>query len=296
MDQVLRWWNRNKIPYLFLTPWFLGLFLLSLIPMVTSLYLSFTHYNMFQPPSWGGAQNYVTMFANDPRYIQSLKVTTMYVFLGVPCQLLLALALAMFLNRGLKGLGTFRAIFYIPSLLGPSVAIALLWRKVFGNDGIFNQVVGAFGVEGRSWIGDPDTSLYTLIALMVWQFGSPMVIFLAGLKQIPKDLYESASIDGAGASAQFFKITLPMLTPIIFFNMVMQLISAFQAFTPAYIIGSNGGVLDSTLFYTLYLFISGFNNFQMGYASAMAWMLLLIIGFFTAVLFLSSKKWVHYES
>jgi multiple sugar transport system permease protein len=157
-------------------------------------------------------------------------------------------------------------------------------------------LVAPFGIEPRSWIGDPDTSLLTLILLHVWQFGSPMVIFLAGLRQIPKDYYEAASIDGAGRISSFFRITIPMLTPIIFFNLVMQIINAFQAFTSAFIVGGNGGVLDSTLFYTLYLFIAGFNNFQMGYASAMAWILLLIIGFFTALFFLSSKKWVHYEN
>jgi ABC-type sugar transport systems, permease components len=296
MSIISRWWKRNKVALLFLSPWLLGLLTLSLIPMMVSLYLSFTNYNLFQSPDWVGMNNYINLFTNDTRYAKALEVTFIYVFVGVPLQLTLALALAMFLNRGLAGLELFRGIFYIPSLLGPSVAIALLWRKVFGSDGLFNQLVAPFGIEPRSWIGDPDTSLLTLILLHVWQFGSPMVIFLAGLRQIPKDYYEAASIDGAGRISSFFRITIPMLTPIIFFNLVMQIINAFQAFTSAFIVGGNGGVLDSTLFYTLYLFIAGFNNFQMGYASAMAWILLLIIGFFTALFFLSSKKWVHYEN
>jgi len=296
MSIISRWWKRNKVALLFLSPWLLGLLTLSLIPMMVSLYLSFTNYNLFQSPDWVGMTNYINLFTNDTRYAKALEVTFIYVFVGVPLQLTLALALAMFLNRGLAGLELFRGIFYIPSLLGPSVAIALLWRKVFGSDGLFNQLVAPFGIEPRSWIGDPDTSLLTLILLHVWQFGSPMVIFLAGLRQIPKDYYEAASIDGAGRISSFFRITIPMLTPIIFFNLVMQIINAFQAFTSAFIVGGNGGVLDSTLFNTLYLFIAGFNNFQMGYASAMAWILLLIIGFFTALFFLSSKKWVHYEN
>lgn len=286
-------WQRNKVAYLFLTPWFLGLFVLSLIPMLVSLYLSFTNYNLINEPTWTGFANYAQMFTDDARYMKSLQVTFTYVFLGVPLQLIFALTLALLLNRGVKGLGFFRAIYYVPSLMGGSVAIALLWRQLFGSDGVINDI---FGTEGVSWITNPETSLYTLIILMVWQFGSPMVIFLAGLKQIPAELYEAASIDGAGNLGKFFKITLPMLTPIILFNMVMQIISAFQAFTPAYIVGGGkGGVLDSTLFYTLYLYIHAFQQFNMGYASAMAWILLLIVATFTALIFLTSKKWVHYE-
>jgi len=297
MTAVSRWWARNKVALFFLSPWLAGMIMLSLVPMVVSLYLSFTNYNLFEPPRWIGLTNYTNMFLYDTRYLKALQVTFVYVFVAVPLQLLLALALALFLNRGMFALEWFRGIFYIPSLLGPSVAIALLWRKVFGNDGIFNVVVAPLGIQPRSWIGDPDTALMTLIVLHVWQFGSPMVIFLAGLKQIPKEFYEAAAIDGAGRIGTLFRITLPLLTPIIFFNLIMQIINAFQAFTSAFIIGgSDGGVLDSMLFYTLYLFINGFNNFQMGYASAMAWVLLLIIGFFTALFFATSKRWVYYES
>ncbi|MDQ0257331.1 multiple sugar transport system permease protein [Evansella vedderi] len=292
---LLKLWHKNKIALLFLAPWFIGIIVLGIVPMIASLYLSFTNYNMFQAPTWVGLSNYQTMLFSDSRFIQSLKVTFIYVFVGVPLQLLMAFTLAYILNKGVKGLAGFRAIYYVPSLLGPSIAIAILWRQIFGTNGVFNDVVSIFGVQPNSWVSDPSTALFTLIVLLVWQFGSPMVIFLAGLKQIPEDLYESASIDGAGSLTKLFKITIPMLTPIIFFNVVMQIIGAFQAFTPAYIIGGErGGPLDSTLFYTLYLYIKAFTEFQMGYASAMAWMLLVIIATFTGLLFLSAKKWVFY--
>ena len=201
----------------------------------------------------------------------------------------------MLLNRGLRGLGFYRSIYYLPSLLGGSVAVAIMWRQVFSYDGIINQVLLKFGISGPSWITSPDYAIYTLVALAVWQFGSPMVIFLAGLKQIPQDVYDAAEVDGATPVSKFFSITLPLLTPIIFFNFVMQTIGAFQAFTPAYIIsGGTGGPADATLFYTLYLYEQAFTNFQMGYASAMAWVLVAIIGVVTAVSFLSARYWVHY--
>lgn len=292
-----RLWQRNKTALLFLSPWYAGLLIFSIIPMVASLYLSFTNYDLFRAPRWVGLTHYIDMFTADPRYMKALAVTFKYVFIGVPLQLLFALGLALMLNRGLRGLPLIRALYYIPSLLGSSVAVALLWRQVFGSKGVVNEFLSWFGIQGKSWITHPDTAIYTLIVLLVWQFGSPMVIFLAGLKQIPADLYEAASIDGAGAITRFFNITLPLLTPIIFFNLVMQIISAFQAFTPAFIVGGEqGGTLDSTLFYTLYLYIKGFQQFQMGYAAAMAWVLLLIIALFTSLLFLSSRKWVYYEN
>ena len=237
------------------------------------------------------------MFYDDARYKKAVQVTLKYVFIGVPLVLAFSLSIAMLLNRGIRGLMIYRAVYYVPSLLGGSVAIAILWRQVFGRSGLFNQMLAIFGIEGTSWISNPSYALYTLIALKVWQFGSPMVIFLAGLRQIPRDMYEASSIDGAGKVQQFFSITLPLLTPIIFFNMVMQMINAFQAFTQAYVIGGgSGGPLDSILFYTLYLYEKAFQQFEMGYAAAMAWMLLAMIAICTALLFLTSKKWVYYES
>jgi len=288
--------RENVSALLFLGPWFIGLFVLSLGPMAVSLYLSMTDYTMLQSPNWTGLENYERL-GSDPRFVKALQVTLTYVFLGVPLQLLTAFSLALFLNRGMRGLNLFRAIYYIPSILGPSVAVAILWRQVFGYEGIVNGFLALFGLEPRSWVGDPSTALYTLILLLVWQFGSPMIIFLAGLRQIPAELYEAASIDGANVFSRFFHITLPSITPIILFNLIMQVINAFQAFTPAYIVGGGqGGAMDSTLFYTLYLYIKAFTEFRMGYASALAWVLLAVCGVFVWLLFLSSRKWVHYES
>lgn len=286
----------DRVAYLFLAPWFVGLLLLTAGPLLGSLYLSFTKFNLLQPPAWNGFGNYVKMFTDDPRYLQSLKVTFIYVTLTVPLQLGFALAVAVMLNRPLRGMAWYRSIYYIPSLLGGSVAIAVIWGQLFDDDGVLNAFLAFFGVAGRSWISNPDTALYTLVLLNIWQFGSPMVIFLAGLKQIPQELYDAASVDGANAWRRFWSVTVPLLTPIIFFNVVLQIIQAFQAFTPAYVVsGGSGGPSDSTLFYTLYLYQQGFTNLNMGYASAMAWALLLIIATFTLINFGLARRWVYYE-
>jgi len=187
-------------------------------------------------------------------------------------------------------------VYYLPSLLGGSVAIALLWRQVFGTQGLVNQFLGVFGIEGQGWVSHPDTALGTLVILNVWTFGAPMVIFLAGLRQIPEMYYEAAQIDGAGKVRQFIAITLPLLTPIVFFNLVLQVINAFQSFTQAFVVsGGSGGPVDSTLFYTLYLYQKGFGALDMGYASAMAWLLLAIVAGLTAINFVVSKYWVFYD-
>lgn len=285
----------NRVAYLFMAPWFLGLIVLTAGPLLGSLYLSFTDFNLLQPPQWAGLSNYLRML-EDPRLQKSLAVTFAYVALSVPLQLAFALGVAMLLNRGLRSIGIYRAVYYLPSLLGGSVAIAVVWSQLFQGDGVVNQILGLFGIRGISWISNPDTALYTLILLSVWQFGSPMVIFLAGLKQIPQDLYDAASVDGATAWRKFRSVTLPLLTPIIFFNLVLQVIQSFQAFTPAYVVsGGSGGPSDSTLFYTLYLYQQGFSHQNMGYASAMAWVLLIIIATFTALNFILSRRWVYYE-
>ncbi|HYU71776.1 MAG TPA: sugar ABC transporter permease [Ktedonobacteraceae bacterium] len=288
--------KENLIGYLFLLPWFLGLFTLTIGPMLGSLYLSFTRYDLLSAPQWIGLQNFIAMFS-DIRFLDALRVTAIYVVLSVPLKLAVALLVALALNRGLRGLGIYRAVYYVPSLLGGSVAIAILWRQIFGQNGIVNQGLALLGIHGlSSWVADPNTSVYTLIILAAWQFGSPMLIFLAGLKQIPNEMYEAAGIDGAGPFSKFLQITLPLLTPIIFFNLVLQMIGAFQAFTPAFIVSSgSGGPYDSTLFYTLYIYQQGFGYFHMGYASAMAWVLLMIIALFTAVAFTSSRFWVFYQ-
>jgi multiple sugar transport system permease protein len=281
--------------YLFLLPWLVGLVVLTAGPLGASFYLSFTNYDLLGSPDWIGLTNYVDLFLYDPRFRTALTVTFLYVFLGVPLNLGFALLVAVLLNQKVRGLGLFRSIFYLPSLLGGSVAVAVMWRQLFGGDGVINQALGWFGIDAPNWISTPQYALYTLILLHVWQFGSAMVFFLAGLQQVPRELYDAAEIDGAGSWRKFRSITIPMITPVIFFNLVLGVINSFQAFTSAYIIsGGTGGPSDSTLFYTLYLYQEGFNRFHMGYASAMGWVLLVIIAFCTALNFLASSRWVYY--
>ena len=269
---------------------------ITLGPMIASLALSFTDYNFLGRSNWIGFDNFARMFLDDPRFMTSLGVTFWYVIVSVPLQLAFALLIALVLNQGLRGLAFYRSVYYLPSLLGTSVAVAILWRQIFGGDGLVNQVLGLLGVEGLpNWIATPEYALGTLITLNVWTFGSPMIIFLAGLRQVPPELLEAAAVDGAGRWTRFWKITIPMITPVIFFNLVLQMIGAFQTFTQAYIVsGGSGGPVDSTLFYTLYLYQKAFRDFDMGYASAMAWVLLIIIALFTWLAFATSTRWVHY--
>jgi multiple sugar transport system permease protein len=291
-----RLWQNDAPGYLFLLPWFIGFFGLTIGPMITSFYLSFTDFDLLTEPDWVGTDNYMRMFTNDPKFWASMRVTMFFVVFSVPLKLAFALAVAMLLNRGIRGLPLYRALFYLPSLLGASVAIAILWRQIFAGDGLVNDFLSIFGIQGPSWISNPRYSLWTLIVLSIWQFGSPMIIFLAGLRQIPQDMYEAASLDGASRWRQFWKITLPLLTPVVFFNAIIQTIDAFKSFTPAFIIsGGTGNPINSTLFYTLYLYQEAFGFFRMGYASALAWVLLAMVGLFTAFSFLTSRYWVHYD-
>ena len=287
---------RGSLPaYAFLAPWIVGMLGITLGPMLMSLYYSFTDYALLGDPRWVGWDNYARL-AEDERFLSALRVTFGYVALSVPLELVFALLVAVVLNRGLRGLAAYRAIYYLPSLLGGSVAVAILWRQIFGRDGLVNDVLALVGIDGPGWVSSPQYSLLTLVVLRVWQFGAPMVIFLAGLRQIPDDVYEAATIDGANAVARFVRITLPLLSPIIFFNLVLQTIGAFQAFTPAFIVsGGTGGPSDSTLFYTLYLYQRAFGDFEMGYAAALAWVLLLIIGVLTGLNFLFRRYWVFTE-
>lgn len=287
----------NRVALIFLAPFILGAVALTLGPILGSLYLSFTDYNLLQDPNWIGLANYERMLT-DARLHKSLAVTFTYVLVGVPLQLGVALGLAILLDKGMRGLPFYRSAFYLPSLLGASVAIAMLWRLIFGSEGLLNTLLGLIGIESNtSWIGSPDTALSTIILLHVWMFGSPMVIFLAGLRQIPAEYYEAAAVDGAGPLSRFRAITLPLLTPIIFFNLVLAVINSFSAFTQAFIVsGGTGGPTDSLLFFTLYLYQEGFGAFRMGYASALAWLLLIIIGVLTAINFWLSKYWVHYDN
>lgn len=291
--------RRNDLAgYLFISPWLLAFFAFTIIPILTSLYLAFTDYHLTAPPKWNGLDNFERMFLHDPRYWKSVKATFIYVFSAIPLRLAFALALAVLLNNHRRMVSFYRAAFYAPSIIGGSVAVAIMWRRLLGMDGAFNELLGPLmqlvGITPAAWIGKPSTAIWTIILLAVWQFGSPMLIFLAGLRQIPAELYESASIDGGSGWKKFLYITLPMLSPVIFFNLIIQMISGFLVFTQALII-TNGGPLDRTLFYALYLYQRAFGTFQMGYGSAMAWVLLLVIAIFTALAFKFSTYWVFYE-
>ena len=284
--------EREGAAWVFLSPWVLGASVLTLLPMAVSLYLSFTDYNLFDPPRWVGLRNYTQMFTEDPRYWRSVMTTLTYVVVAVPLQLALALVVALALKSMKRGKGFYRSAFYAPSLLGASMSIALVWRAVFNDGGTVDNLLGTGG-----WVNKPGWALLSVALLTVWQFGAPMVIFLAGLQQIPAELYEAAAVDGAGKWRQFRSVTVPMLSPVLFFNLVLQTIQAFQVFTPAFAVSAGkGGPADSTLVYTMYLYDRGFVASHMGYASAMAWVLLLVIGVVTAVLFRTSRSWVFYAS
>ncbi|WP_327320079.1 carbohydrate ABC transporter permease [Streptomyces sp. NBC_01235] len=284
--------EREGAAWVFLSPWVLGASVLTLLPMAVSLYLSFTDYDLFNAPRWVGLRNYTQMFTEDPRYWRSVLTTLTYVVVAVPLQLALALVVALALKNMKRGKGFYRSAFYAPSLLGASMSIALVWRAVFNDGGTVDNLLGTGG-----WVNKPGWALLAVALLTVWQFGAPMVIFLAGLQQIPAELYEAAAVDGAGKWRQFVSVTVPMLSPVLFFNLVLQTIQAFQVFTPAFAVSAGkGGPADSTLVYTLYLYDRGFVASHMGYASAMAWVLLLVIGVVTAVLFRTSRSWVFYAS
>jgi len=284
----------QHIGLLYVLPWVIGLLVFQLYPFIMSFYYSLTDFNMVSTPNFVGLDNYKKILTDDPGFIQSLKVTTIYVFLAVPFKLAFALFVAILLSAKLRGINFFRTVYYLPSILGGSVAISVLWRFLFMKEGVVNNMLGGIGISGVDWLGNPDVALYTLGLLSVWQFGSSMVLFLAGLKQIPNDLYEAGSIDGASKLRMFFTITLPMLTPILLFNLIMQLVNAFQDFTGAFVI-TNGGPMKSTYLYALKLYEEAFTFFKMGYASALSWILFVIIMVVTAVIFKSSNRWVYYE-
>lgn len=284
----------NRAAYLFLTPWLIGIVGITALPMLASLYLSLTDYRVLTPPAWVGLDNYTKLFT-DRRFVKSIWVTLTYVGWSVPLVLTFSLIIAIALNRGLKGLAIYRSLFYLPSLIGGSVGIGLLWKEVFGERGVINDILAIFGIAGRGWINNPTFALPSVITLHVWTFGASMVIFLAALRQIPESYYEAASIDGANAWQRFWRITLPLITPVVFFNAVLQLIGSFQAFTQAFVVSNGrGGPVDSTLLYSLYLYQQAFQQLNMGYASAMAWILLIAIAIATAILFWSSRYWVFY--
>lgn len=287
--------ENNVAGYVFIAPWLIGFLLLTLWPIAQSFYLSFTEYSLLGSANWVGTDNYSNIFFKDSVFRKSLSVTFTFVILSVPLKLFFSLMVAMLLNKNMKGMNIYRTAIYFPSLIGTSVAVAVLWRNMFGADGYINQLLQWFGIQGVNWIHNPETALGTLILLNTWQFGSAMVIFLAGLKQIPQDLYESAAVDGGGKVRQFLHITLPMLSPVMFFNLILGIIGSFQMFTQAFII-TQGGPVNSTYMYALFLYEQAFKHYKMGYASALAWILLAIVAILTAINFLVSRYWVFYES
>lgn len=285
--------NARVLGLAYLAPYVVGLLVFTLIPFGASFYLSFTDYNLMSAPVWTGLSNYVELFTSDRTFRRSLTVTLTYVFLTVPLKLAFALFIAYILNYRLKGINLFRTAFYVPSILGGSIAIAVLWRYIFAQTGLVNTVLVGIGLEPVNWFGDPTNALITITLLRCWQFGSAMVIFLAALQSIDKSLYEAAAIDGAKPWHSFVFITIPLITPVIFFNLIMQMVQAFQEFNGPYII-TQGGPLKSTYLLPLYIYDEAFKKFDMGYASAIAWVLFTIIMVLTLVAFWSSRKWVYY--
>lgn len=277
----------------YVAPYVIGLVLFIAFPFLASFYLSFTDYDLLSSPEWVGTKNYEKLFTRDRTFDKSLKVTLIYVFTTVPLKLAFALFIAVVLNYRLKAINLFRTAYYVPSILGGSIAIAVLWRYIFADTGLVNMGITALGGEPINWFGDPENALFTITLLRCWQFGSAMVIFLAALQSVDKSLYEAAAIDGAGPWRIFRSITLPLITPVIFFNLIMQTVQAFQEFNGPYII-TEGGPLKSTYLLPLYIYDEAFKTFDMGYASAIAWVLFAFIMVLTLIAFWSSKKWVYY--
>jgi len=291
----LRKWSYNNVGLIFIAPWILGFLFFTLYPFIDSLLNSFTDTRGARTGNFIGFDNYVHMFTVDLRFWQSVRVTLLYVIMTLPMRLGFALFIAMLLNMKLRGVNLYRTFYYIPSLLGGGVAVSIVWRMLFLRTGVINQMLATVGISPVGWLSDPNIALFTISLLSVWQFGSSMVIFLAGLKQIPNELYEAARVDGASKIRIFFKITLPMLTPVILFNLVMQMINAFQEFTSAFII-TDGGPLQGTFLYAFKLFVEAFRNFRFGYASALSWVLFIVIVLVTALIFKVANRFVHYEN
>jgi multiple sugar transport system permease protein len=287
----------NTVGYVFAAPFIVGFLGFTIIPMLVSLFFSFTKYNMLSSPQWNGFSNYIRLFFEDERFYKSILVTFHFVLTSVILKLVFALFIAMLLTKKAKLIGFYRAIFYLPSLIGGSVAVALVWKQLFSSDGLFNNIMIHWGFESISWFGNEKLAIWPLILMSVWQFGSSMIIFAAGLKQIPITYYEAATIDGANAIKKFFYITIPSLSPVILFNLVMQIISSFMSFTQAYIISNGlGDPNDATNFIALYTYNQAFKYMHMGYASAMAWVLLIIMGLITYLILKTSRHWVFYTN
>jgi multiple sugar transport system permease protein len=286
--------------YLAILPWFLGFLIFTAGPIVASLIISFTRWDIVNPPNWAGFDNYERILTNDKDFIQSLKVTTTYAIMTLPLGLVAGVALSLLLNLKLKGMNIYRTLFYLPSIL-PGVAVTLLWVWMFNSEfGLINYLLENIGVEGPRWFQSPRYVLPALTIMSLWGVGGGAVIYLAGLQNIPPHLYEAAEIDGANAWQRFWNVTIPLLTPTLFFQLVMGLIGTFQAFVTAYVafggLAAPGGPQKSALFYMLYLYLKSFRDYQMGYGSALAWILAIIILLITILVFRTSDRWVFYES
>ena len=286
--------NKNSTAgVVFALPFVIGFLMFMVVPMGMSLYYSFCEFEILGAPKFIGLGNYLKMFTEDETFYKSISVTFFYALVSVPLRLIFALMGAMILQRTTKATGFYRAAYYLPSIIGGSVAISILWKRLFAEDGTFNRILQIIGVNSHfSWLGNKHTAIWVLIILAIWQFGSSMLIFLSALKQIPFSLYEASRVDGAGKTNQFFRITLPLLTPTIFFNLVMQMISGFLAFTQCFII-TQGRPMSSTLFYSVYMYQQSFEFYNTGYGAAMAWVMLLLISVITLFLFWSKKFWVY---
>ena len=287
----------NAAGFAFISPWLIGFLAFTAMPVLFSLYYSFTEYDILAFPVFSGLRNFRQMLG-DELFWKSLSVTFFYAFVSVPLRLAFAFCVALLFKRASAAVRIYQAVYYLPSIVGGSIAVAVMWRRLFMADGALNAALRAIGINSTtSWIGLPATAIWTLIILAVWQFGSSMLIFLAGLRQIPSTYYEAAQIDGANAFRRFLSVTLPQMTPVIFFNLVMQLINGFTVFTQAFVVsGGNGDPQNATLVYALYLYQRAFKYYNMGYSSAMAWVLVVIIGAFTGIIFKTSDKWVYYEA
>ena len=281
--------------YIGISPWLIGFLVFTLGPMLASLVLGFTDWRITVEPKWVGWDNYIKIFTGDRDFYQALQVTFTYVIIALPLNLIVGLALSLLLNHKLPGMGIFRTIFYLPVVLS-GVSVALMWMWLLNPDyGVVNDLLAFFGIPGPKWFFDSDTALLSIVLMNLWRVGGSAIIYLAGLQNIPPHLYEAAEMDGAGVWAKLWNVTIPILTPTLFFQLVLEAIDAFQVFTAAYIITA-GGPARSTLFYMLYMFRTAFTDFEMGYASALAWVLGIIILIFTALVFKSSPLWVYYES
>ena len=287
--------KRENMGYLYILPWIIGFLIFQFYPLGMSLMYAFTDYGLGDSFNFVGLANFERMFTVDDAFFHSMSATFRYVLMSVPLKLMAALAIAMILNSKLAGINMFRTVYYLPSIMGASVAVSLLWRHLFTHNGAINHLLGFVGIGPIGWLTNPRIALFTLSLLSVWQFGSSMVFFLAALKQIPQELLESARVDGAGRVRIFFKITIPMITPIILFNLIMQMINAFQEFTAPFIITNGGGPVRATLLYGVLLYQNAFQFGRMGYASALSWVLFVIILLFTALVFRSSSYWAYYS-